>query len=163
MDRYSQSSPLRFTVVNVNTRKMGVWVAVSPHPILRAQIEVILSRGVGRIPGLVQSYVSVSVDEGCAQVLCMQRMEELVLSGIAWAPGSSDSLWEWLRAFSGITEKASSISAAGNSWPEPTPFPWLAKCYCPGIGSLTPREAATLVKSQHALAVALIERSANQN
>jgi hypothetical protein len=163
MDPYSQFSPPRITVVNVNARKMGVWVAVPPPPILKAQIEVILSRGVGRIPGLVQSYASVSVDDGCAQVLCMQRMKELVLSGIAWAPGSSDSLWEWLRVFSRITEKASSISAAINSWPEPKPFPWLANCYCPGISSLTPREATTLVKFQHALALALIERSANQN
>jgi hypothetical protein len=95
-------------------------------------------------------------------MLFMRRYEELLLAGVAWAPGSSGSLWELLVWFREAKE-AVPVYASLDSCPEPTPLPWLARCYCPGMSSLTLREAAALATFQHDLAVTLIDWVATQN
>lgn len=135
----------------------------APHPARRQQIQSIHRLGVGRVPGLRQCYVSASVDIGCAQLLFMRRLEMLLLPRLAWAPGSSGSLWQWLLAFSEVTPGPFPTSSAIESWSEPTPSPWLATFYCAGISSLTPREAATLARFHRDLVVTLIDWATSQN
>jgi hypothetical protein len=93
----------------------------------------------------------------------MRRMEELFLAGLAWAPGSSGSLWEWLLCFSELTEGPFPTSSAIQTWPEPTTLPWLARFYCAGVTSLTPVEATALAVFERNLAVTLIDWATNQN
>ena len=138
-------------------------MAALPHPARRQQIQSILRRGVGHVPGLTESYVSVSFDVGCVQVLFMRRLKELLLSGLAWAPGSSGSLWHWLIVFSKATEGPFPTSSALDPWSEPTPSPWLATFYCAGISSLTPHDAATLATFHRDLVVTLIDWATSQN
>ena len=163
MNLCSQPGPLRIQTVTLNTGLRTRWVAAPPHPARRQQIQSILRLGVGRVPGLTRSYVSVSVDAGCAQLLFMRALKELFLSGLAWAPGSSGSLWQWLLVYSEVTQGPLPTSSALKSWSEPTPWPWLATFYCAGISCLTPREAATLAQFHRDLVVTLIDWSASQN
>jgi hypothetical protein len=163
MKLYSQPGPLRIHTVALNTGRRAHWVAAPPDPAHRQQIQSILRLGVGRVPGLTKSYISVSIDAGCAQLLFMRALKELFLSGLAWAPGSSGSLWEWLIAFSQVTEGPFPTFSAIESWPEPTTSPWLATFYCAGISSLTPREAATLARFHRDLVVTLIDWATSQN
>ena len=163
MNLYSQPSPLRIHTVALNTGRRARWVAAPPDPARRQQIQSILRRGVGHVPGLTRSYVSVSIDAGCAQLLFMRALKELLLSGLAWAPGSSGSLWQWLLVFSEVTQGPFPTFSANESWPEPTASPWLATFYCAGISSLTPREAATLATFHRDLVVTLIDWATSQN
>ena len=163
MNLCSQSGPLRIQTVTLNTGRRAWWITAPPHPARRQQIQSILRLGVGRVPGLTKSYVSVSVDAGCAQVFFMRRLEELLLSGLAWAPGSSDSLWQWLLVYSKVTQGPFPTSSAIESWSEPTPSPWLATFYCAGISSLSPHEAATLATFHRDLVVTLIDWETSRN
>ena len=163
MNLYSQPGPIRIQIVALNTGRRACWIAAPPHPARRQQIQSILRRGLGHVPGLTQSYVSVSVDAGCAQMLFMHRMKELLLAGLAWAPGSSGSLWEWLLTFSQATVGFCRIPDAIGLTPEPAPRPWLAECYCPGISSLTRHEAITLATFERDLAVTLVDWAIGQN
>ena len=163
MKLYSQPGPLRIHTVALNTGRRAHWVAEPPDPARRQQIQSILRRGVGHVPGLTRSYVSVSIDAGCAQLLFMRALKELLLSGLAWAPGSSGSLWQWLLVFSEVTQGPFPISCTLKSWSEPTASPWLATFYCAGISSLTPREAATLATFHRDLVVTLIDWATSQN
>jgi hypothetical protein len=163
MHLWFQPGSFLITDVTLNTGRWVCWAAAPPDPALRQQIQSILRRGVGRVPGLTRSYVSVSFDAGCAQVLFMRRLEELLLMGLAWGPGASSSLWEWLRCFSGATEGVCPTPAAIQSWPEPAPMPWRARFYCSSISSLTPREAATFATFQRDLALTLIDSATSQN
>ena len=163
MNLCSQSGPLRIQTVTLHTGRRARWVADRPHPACRQQIQTILRLGVGLVPGLAQGYVSVSIDAGCAQVFFMRRLEELLLSGLAWAPGSSGSLWQWLLVYSKVTQGPFPTSSALESWSEPTPSPWLATFYCAGISSLTPREAATLATFHRDLVVTLIDWESSRN
>ena len=160
---YSQPGPHRIHAVTLNTGRRACWITAPPHPARRQQIQDILHLGVGHIPGLTRSYVSVSIDAGCAQLLFMRALKELCLSGLAWAPGSCGSLWQWLLVFSEVTQGPFPTSSTLKSCSEPTPWPWLATFYCAGISSLTPREAATLAAFHRDLVVTLIEWTASQN
>ena len=150
------------TVVTVNTGQTTRRSFARPHWAVREQIQSILVRGFGHLPGVTRGYVSVSIDAGCAQMLFMRRYEVLLLAGVAWAPGSSGSLWELLLCFR-EAKAAVPVSAGVDSCPEPSPLPWLARCYCPGMSSLTLREAVALATFQHDLAVTLIDWVATQN
>jgi hypothetical protein len=93
----------------------------------------------------------------------MHRKKELLLAVLAWAQGSSGSLWEWLLTFSQTTVGFCRIPDATGLSPEPTPRPWLAECYCPGISSLTRHEAITLAAFERDLAVTLVDWAIGQN
>jgi len=158
-----QPGPLQVNTVNLNTGLRARWAPVSPNPARQQQIENLLRHGVGPVPDLAESYVSVSLDAGCAQVLFMRRFEQLLMLGLAWGPGSSPSLWEWLLCFSNSTAGVCPTPATIQSWPEPTTMPWLATFFCAGISLLTPSETATLAKFQRGLVVTLIHWATSQN
>jgi hypothetical protein len=158
-----QPGPLLVNTVNLNTGLRARWEPAAPNPGRRRHIESLLHHGVGRVPDLTECYVSVSLDAGCAQVLFMRRFEQLLMLGLAWGPGSSPSLWEWLLCFSKSTAGLCPAPAAIQSWPEPTMLPWLATFFCAGISSLTPSETTTLVKFQRDYVVTLIHWATSQN
>jgi hypothetical protein len=124
--RFPQIGCRLITVVTVNTGQTSRRSFARPHWAVRERIQRIIVRGFGHLPGVMRDYVSVSIDTGSAQMLFMRRYEELLLAGVAWAPGSSGSLWELLLWFREAKE-AVPVSAAIDSCPEPTPLPWLAR------------------------------------
>jgi hypothetical protein len=93
MNLCSQPCPLGIQTVTLNTGSRARWLAEPAHPARQQQIQSILRLGVGHVLGWTRSYVSVSVDAGWAQLLFMHRLEELLLSGLAGAPGTSGRLW----------------------------------------------------------------------
>ena len=116
----------------------------------------------GEIPGMPGFTFALTEADHCCQFVLAHQDVEIITGGLAWGPGTGESLWRWLGDYYDYTLPR--IPQWRTACPEtPPPLPWLGVVLTTNLSLISHEQARLLGAAERDLALAVIHRSMTRN